>query len=197
MEDIITKDNEYIVLSSTVTNATRCTVSDISGDKFSAELYTAENYKNGERVTFFATAGSGLIYFESKVILADGKNIIFEIPSDKTVIQRREYTRVELDKNILLIDGDRNIRSTIKDISAGGMRIVTGEELVKDKNYRADINLEKNISVSCTFKPIRIDLIGDKSYNVSGRFTLMKNLDRIALVQFCLRHKEEFENMNK
>lgn len=197
MEDILTKDREYIVLSSAVTNATRCTITNIDTDNFTAELLTDENYKNGEHVTFFATAGSGLIYFESKIVCVNGKDIIFATPSAQTVIQRREYTRIELDKNILLIDENRNIRSTVKDISAGGMRIITKEKLVKNKNYRADINLEKNISISCNFKPIRIDLTENGTYNISGRFSLIKNLDRIALVQFCMRNKEELENMNK
>lgn len=197
MEDILTKDREYIVLSSVVTNATRCVITDIDADNFTAELFTDEKYKEGEHVTFFSTAGSGLIYFESKIISVNEKKLNFASPSAQTVIQRREYTRIEFNKNILLIDENRNIRSTIRDISAGGMSITTKEKLVKNKNYRADINLEKNISVSCNFKPIRIDLTENGTYNISGRFSLIKNLDRIALAQFCMKNKEESENINK
>lgn len=197
MENIILKDKEYIILSSTVTNATRCKVIDIADGEFVVELRTEENYKTDEDVTFFTTAGSGVIHFISKINSINGRILNIKNPINHMTIQRREYTRVETDKNILLIDGGRNIRSTIKDISAGGMRIITKEKLIKNKNYKADINLEKNISISCTFKPIRIDLQEDKTYNISGRFSLIKNLDRVALVQFCFGKAQESENKNK
>ena len=77
------------------------------------------------------------------------------------------------------------------------MSIITKEKLEKNKSYRADINLEKNIFISCGFKPIRIDLNEDNEYNVSGRFAIIKNIDRVALVQFCLRKEQEAKNKNK
>ena len=197
MENIIVKDKEYIILSSDVTNATRCLVTEVRGDEFSAEMRTDEEYKNGESVTMFTTAGSGVIHFDSEIISVNGKTIELKKPTDCTVIQRREYTRAEIEKNILLLDGNKNIRSTIKDISAGGMSIVTKEKLEKNKSYRADINLDKNIFISCAFKPIRIDLMEDNTYNVSGRFALIKNIDRVALVQFCLRKEQESRDKNK
>jgi len=197
MENIIVKDKEYIILSSLVTNATRCVVTDIKDDKFFAEIRTDEEYKDGETVTMFTTAGSGVIHFDSETVSVCGRLLELKKPTDCIVIQRREYTRAEIEKNILLLDGNRNIRSTIKDISAGGMSIVTKEKLEKNKSYRADINLEKNIFISCAFKPIRIDLIEDSTYNVSGRFALIKNIDRVALVQFCLRKEQETKDKNK
>ena len=197
MENIIIKDKEYIILSSAVTNATRCVVTEVREDNFSAEMRTDEEYKDGEAVTMFTTAGSGVIHFDSEVISVNGRTLELKKAADCTVIQRREYTRAEIEKNILLLDGNRNIRSTIKDISAGGMSIVTKEKLEKNKNYRADINLDKNIFISCAFKPIRIDFMEDNTYNISGRFALIKNIDRVALVQFCLRKEQESKDKNK
>ncbi len=197
MENILKKDKDLLVLSSTVTNATRCYVTEIDENNFEVETYTEENYFEGEEVTFFTTAGSGVIYFTSQLNSVSGKSLNVKIPETHTVIQRREYTRVAVDINILLKDGNRSIRSTIKDISAGGMRIVTNEKLESRKGYRADIHLEKNLFVSCIFKPIRIDLKTDKTYNVSGRFTLIKNIDRVALVQYCFKKEKESENRNK
>lgn len=197
MENIIIKDKEYIILSSAVTNATRCVVTEVREDNFSAEMRTDEEYKDGEAVTMFTTAGSGVIHFDSEVISVNGRTLELKKATDCIVIQRREYTRAEIEKNILLLDGNRNIRSTIKDISAGGMSIVTKEKLEKNKNYRADINLDKNIFISCAFKPIRIDFMEDNTYNISGRFALIKNIDRVALVQFCLRKEQESKDKNK
>ena len=194
MENIIVKDKEYIILSSVVTNATRCKVTEIKDDGFIVETRTDEKYKKGETVDLFTTAGSGVIHFSSKINSVNGRIFGIKNPKNHIVIQRREYTRVEIDKNILLIDENRNIRVTIKDISAGGMSVVTKEKLERNKNYRADINLDKNVFVSCSFKPIRIDLKEDNTYNISGRFSLIKNLDRVALVQFCLRKEQESQN---
>ena len=197
MEKITVKDKEYIILSSAVTDATRGVVTDVKEDSFSVEIKTDEEYNKGDTVTLFTTAGSGVVHFNSEIMSVDGRVLEIKEPADYTVIQRREYTRAEIEKNILLLDDGRNIRSTIKDISAGGMSIVTKEKLEKNKSYRADINLEKNICISCSFKPIRIDLMDDNTYNVSGRFALIKNVDRVALVQFCLRKEQEQKNKNK
>ena len=62
-------------------------------------------------------------------------------------------------------------------------------------DYKFDICLEKDISVSCKFRPIRVNLKEDKRYFVSGRFTLIRNIDRVAIMQFCM--KKTSENQNK
>ena len=91
----------------------------------------------------------------------------------------------------------KNIRATIKDISAGGMSLITNEEMQKTQSYKIDLNLEQNLEFSCHFKPIRIKILNDEKYSISGKFSLIKNIDRIALAQYCLKKASEHQNKEK
>ena len=116
-------------------------------------------------------------------------------PITHKFLQRREYTRVEFLKNILLKDEDKTIKATILDISAGGLKLSTPEEMSLSKNYKLNFELDKNVVIDCLFQPIRIESDNAHGYTVSGRFKVIKNIARISLVQFCFR--KQLENQNK
>lgn len=194
MEKQIEKEQEFIILSKDVTNATRCIVKDITeGENFKVELASEERYKKDEEVDMFAVSGSGVLYFNSELENADGKTLTVKYPKKSTLIQRREYTRAEIRKNILIYTDKKTIRATIIDISAGGMCLISDTEMDKNTSYQTDINLEKNLSVSCNFQPVRIVPSEDNKFKVSGQFKLIKNIDRVALAQYCLKKNTETE----
>ena len=195
MQDTVTENQDFIILSPKVTNATKCCVTKIFDDNsFQIKLMTPEKYDNEEDVELFAVAGSGIVYLASD-IKNSGENILtINPPKKKTVIQRREYTRVEIHKNILINHDNHNIRAEIVDISAGGMRLLTNEEMFENISYQTDINLENHLSFSCKFSPIRIVYNEEtKKYIISGKFKLIRNIDRVALVQFCLKKRAEMQ----
>lgn len=195
MEVAIEKEQEYIILSKEVTNATKCKVTEIfDEDKFAVELQSDENYTDTEKVDMFAVAGSGVVYFETELQSVNGRILTIKNPSKMSVIQRREYTRVEINKNILIDNLPKKIRATIIDISAGGMCIISDTEMDTKTLYPVDINLEKNLLVSCKFKPIRVNLSQDNKYKISGQFKLITNVDRVALTQYCLKKVTETEH---
>lgn len=194
MEIKIEKSQEFIILSKEVTNATKCIVTDISeSENFNIELVSDERYKQNEEVELFTVSGSGVLYFSTKLENADGRKLTVKYPQKSSLIQRREYTRVEIRKNILIYTDKKNIRATIIDISAGGMCIISDTKMEKNINYQTDINLDKNLSISCKFKPIRVVPTEDKKFKVSGQFKLIKNIDRVALAQYCLKKVAETE----
>ena len=196
MKTAVVKDQEFIIISSEVTNAAKGIVTDIFDDEsFTLELKSQERFFAGEQVDLFAVSGSGVVCLASELKSVDDKILTVLKPVKEKDIQRREYLRVELNKNILIYSDDRTIRATVLDISAGGAALVTDVEMKKDFDYKFDICLEKDISVSCKFRPIRVNLKEDKRYFVSGRFTLIRNIDRVAIMQFCM--KKTSENQNK
>ena len=112
------------------------------------------------------------------------------------LLQRREYTRVPLDKEITIKDD--NITCKCLDISAGGMKIEMAKQPDMEKDYTISFSLDGRTEIGCYLRPIRItkdDKKKNGKYIVSGRFVLLKNIDKIAVVQYCF--KKEAENKNK
>ena len=79
------------------------------------------------------------------------------------------------------------------------MKIETDAPVTNEKDYYVEFSLEGNIPIQCFFKPIRVDELHQKNKKaknlVSGRFIALKNIDKIAIVQFCF--KKQMENTNK
>lgn len=194
MKDIVSENQEFIILSPKVTNATKCCVTDIFDDEsFKVKIETKERYQKGDNVDLFSVAGSGIIYLSAELISKEEKFLTVSKPKNIKIIQRREYTRIEIHKNILIKNNDnKNIRAEIIDISAGGMRLIADTEMKSSIDYEVDINLESRVDFSCKFSPVRI--IYDEKVNkyiVSGKFKLIRNIDRVALAQFCMKKQSE------
>ena len=195
MNTAVVKDQEFIIVSSEVTNAAKGIVTDVFDDEsFSLEIKSEERYLAGEQVDLFAVSGSGVVCLASELKAVDGKTLTVLKPFRKKDIQRREYLRVELNKNILIYTDEKTIRATVLDISAGGAAMISDTEMKKDFDYNFDISLEKDILISCKFRPIRVNLKQDNKYLISGKFTLIKNIDRVAIMQFCMSKTSENQN---
>ena len=159
-------------------------------------------YKKNDIVEVFTIVNDGMLYFKSTVedILSD-ENILKLKFNEKEydLLQRREYTRVEVEKEFTLKDGSNSFVCKTIDISAGGMKILTDAQLSTEDDYEIEFSLEGNIPIQCFFKPIRISELHQKNKPdkeiVSGRFIALKNIDKIAIVQYCF--KKNLENTNK
>ncbi len=197
MKQSIVKDQEIIILSSEVTNASRGVVTRVFDDEsFNLELERAEKYVTGEQVDMFSVSGSGVMCFSAELKSVEDRTLTVIKPYWKKDIQRREYIRVDIKKNILIYDEGKTIRATVTDISAGGAALLTDTEMKKEKDYKIDISLDKQEDlISCKFRPIRVNLSDEKKYIVSGKFTLIRNIDRVAIMQYCM--KKSSENQNK
>ena len=195
MNTAVVKDQEFIIVSSEVTNATKGVVTEVFDDKsFNLELVSQERYKEGEQVDLFAVSGSGVIYLSAELKSVDNKTLTVNKPDKEIDIQRREYLRVEINKNILIYTDEKTIRATVLDISAGGVCLTTDTKMSTDIDYQFDISLGKDVLVSCKFRPIRVNLLDNNMYKVSGKFKLIKNVDRVAIMQFCMKKVSEMQN---
>lgn len=159
-----------------------------------------EYYKVGDTVEMFTVVNDGMLYFHPTVKETDEENNVIKIKFDKKnyeLLQRREFTRAEYEKEFILKDGDNTYACKGIDLSAGGMRFVTASEISTLKDYPVEFKLEASIPINCFFKPIRVDKgkADDGKNIVSGRFIALKNIDKIAIVQFSF--KKEMENTNK
>lgn len=158
-------------------------------------------YKLGDVVEMFTVINDGLLYFKPRIVGVDKEtgNVKAEFNKEQyEQLQRREYTRVDMDKEFTLKYGEESVVCKCLDLSAGGMKLETSVELKETEDYPIEFSLESKVPIECFFKSIRITTKGrgkTKKYIASGRFIALKNIDKIAIVQFCF--KKQTENTNK
>lgn len=193
MRNEITENKEFYILSRSIDNATKCRVVNVSEENIDVKLDVKGKYEIDESVELFAMTQNGQLYFET--IVKDVKDDIVSMwfPINYKYLQRREYSRINLNKEVILKKGRKKIVAKIVDLSAGGFKVVTSEQLDLLTEYSFSIDID-NETASCTFEPIRIELNGN-NFVSSGRFNNISSHDRIALVQYCFR--KQIENSNK
>ncbi len=92
--------------------------------------------------------------------------------------------------DIVLTDNNKEIKAAVIDISAGGLKVATKQQLELLKDYKISFTIE-NQKVDTIFEPIRIEALPNGFFS-SGRFKDINNTDRVALVQYCF--KKQIEN---
>lgn len=192
MRNQIKENKEFNIISRSIDNAEKCTVIESCEDCFKVKLKNKQKYEKGESVELFAMTNKGQLYFET--IIKDVEEDILSVwfPLSFKYLQRREFSRIKIEKNIELKANDKIIPAKISDISAGGLKIITNEQLELCSDYSITVNIE-NKEVKVIFEPIRIEA-DINSFISSGRFKNISNYDRISLVQYCFRKQIESNN---
>lgn len=193
MRNQIKENTEFNILSRSIDNAVKCRVIEISEDCFKVKLDKLKKYEPEESVELFTMTNKGQLYFETFVKEAAEDVISIWFPISYKYLQRREYSRINVDKDIVLNDGQNDIKAKISDLSAGGLKVITAAQLQLLKEYEISIKIE-NRELKIIFEPIRIETVNN-DFISSGRFKDISNFDRIALVQYCFR--KQIENSNK
>ena len=193
MREYILKGKEFCILSRSIDNVTKCTVVEVTEEYFNVELQLEGKYEVDETVELFAMTPKGQLYFETIVKEVQGNIVSLWFPLSYKYLQKREFSRVLTDKKIVLSCGKKNYNANIIDISAGGLKVITKEQLELLKSYNLVIEVE-NKQIKCKFSPIRTEAV-DGYFVSSGRFEGLSNYDRISLVQFCFI--KQIENSTK
>ena len=189
MREQIEVGKEFNIISRKIDNATTCQVSAIFDEYFEITLNTNEEYKAEESVELFAMTSKGQLYFETIVKEVNENKLLIWFPISFKYLQRREYTRITINKEIQI----DNQNAQIIDISAGGLKLKLNNQLKLLQEYPISINLDNNI-INCNFLPIRISA-NNNEFISSGKYTNLNNQDKITLVQYCFG--KQFENRNK
>ena len=193
MRENIVKDKEFCILSRSIDNASKCSVCEINEDFFSVKLENKGKFEVDESVELFTMTDKGQLYFETIVKNVNDDIISMWYPISFKYLQRREYSRIKLNKEITLKNGSKEYKAKIIDLSAGGLKLQTAEQIELLKQYNLCIDIETK-QLNCIFEPIRVEVSADKFIS-SGRFTNINNYDRISLVQYCFI--KQIENRNK
>ena len=75
------------------------------------------------------------------------------------------------------------------------MKVRTTENIDIEKDYNVSIKLSDEQVINCKYQLIRVEKGDGGLYTISGRFTSLSNIDKMTLVQFCM--KKDMENLKE
>lgn len=196
MNELLEKDQIINIIPHDLQESNKGKIVDIKNNGFQVELFhEPKGLELKNMVEFYSQTKNGMLFFKSGVASIDKNLITITMPKKHRFLQRRTFTRVKFAKELNFVNNAIAYPVKSIDISAGGMRIVTKENLNIDFEYEFDLPLLKGNVFKSVFVPIRIAKNDNGTYTLSGRFKNLTNTDKMALIQFCLR--KDLENKNK
>ena len=196
MRELIKKEQLVTIVPQDFKNTNKGRVTDVSMDGFRMELkYKPEGLMLNHICDFYSLTDNGYLYFESYIQGLENNVITIANPVKHRFLQRRKFTRIKFIEDIELVYENIVHKARTLDLSAGGMKIQTEENIDIEKEYSVKIKLNNEQEVSCKYQLIRVERGENGLYTISGRFTQLSNIDKMTFVQFCMQ--KDMENQNK
>ena len=171
-------------------------VIDVSMDGFRMELkYKPEGLIVNHICDFYSFTENGYLYFESYIQALESNVITIANPIKHRFLQRRKYTRIKFIEELELVNENITHKVRTLDLSAGGMKIQTKDNIDIEKEYKVLIKLSDEQEISCKYQLIRVEKGDNGLYTISGRFIALSNIDKMTLVQYCM--KKDLEVLTK
>lgn len=195
MRQLIENNKKITVVPADLTCANKGTITNVEQKYFTIELeHEPKGIMRHNYCEFYTQTSHGMLYFDSFAETIEGNTIKVANPAKHKFLQRRQYTRIkfiyELD---LKYEGGSHKISTL-DISAGGMKFRTKENINIEKEYTISLPLSEKQAIECIFIPIRIEKNENGGYTLSGRFEYHDNKDKMILTQYCTKRSIEIRN---
>lgn len=195
MRELIEKNRKITIVPSDFKCANKGTIVEVEPRFFTVELdYEPTGIMRHNYCEFYTQTTHGTLYFDSYPEAINGKIIKVATPAKHRFLQRRQYTRIKFVHDLNLIENDSSHKITTLDISAGGMKIKTDENINIEGAYKVLLPLSEKQSVECLFSPIRIEKNEKSGYTISGRFEYHSNRDKMTLTQYCTKRSIEIQN---
>ena len=195
MRELIEKNRKITVVPSDFKCANKGTIIDVDPKYFTIELeYEPTGMLRHNYCEFYTQTTHGTLYFDSYPETIDGKIVKIATPAKHRFLQRRQYTRIKFVEELNLLCYSASYKITTLDISAGGMKIKTNENINIEGLYKITLPLSEKQSIECMFSPIRIEKNENGGYTISGRFEYHDNKDKMTLIQYCTKRSIEIQN---
>lgn len=195
MRELLEKDRRITVVPHDFRNANKGTITEVSPEGFTVELdYDSVGMLKHNYCEFYTQTKYGTLFFTSYPKEIQDRVIRVASPAKHKFLQRRQYRRIKYMHELDLTTADTAHKITTLDISAGGMKFKTRENINIEGEYSIVLPLSEIQSVECRFSPIRIEKNNDGSYTLSGRFIFNSNIDKMTLIQYCTKRSIEIDN---
>ena len=196
MRELVKNEQLVTIVPQDFKKTNRGTVLDVSMEGFRMKLqYKPEGLHVNHICDFYSMTDNGYLYFESYIQALQNNIITIANPVKHRFLQRRKFTRIKFLEDLVLTYGDISHNVRTLDISAGGMKIRTEDNIDIEKEYNVSIKLSEEQIIKCRYQLIRVEKGDNGLYTISGRFTHLNNIDKMTLVQFCM--KKDMESLSK
>lgn len=195
MRELLEKEQKVIMVPADFKYANKGTITEVTPQGFTLELeYEPDGVLKSNYCEFYLETANGTLYFDSYPKTIEGKTLLIANPAKHKFLQRRRYTRIKFIHDIELTKENTSHKITTLDISAGGMKFKTKENVNIEDSYDAALPLTEEMKVTCKYVPIRIEKGIDGLYTHSGRFEFYANRDKMTLIQYCAKRSIEIKN---
>ena len=194
MRELVKNEQSVTIIPQDFKNANKGKVLNVDAEGFRLELkYKPEGLIKNHICDFYSLTDHGENIF---IYLDDNNNIVSVAnPVKHRFLQRRKFTRIKFISELELTCGDISHKVRTLDLSAGGMKLQTSENVDIEKEYNVTVKLGLNQEVKCKYQLIRVEKGDNGLYTISGRFVNLSNIDKMTLIQFCM--KKDMENTKK
>ena len=195
MRELVVENQEILIIPQNFKFANRGRVTRVNAGDFVLELdFPPENILENTYCEFYTQTSHGKLYFSSYAKSIDGNVLTIASPAKHKFLQRRQYTRIKFVYELDLHCGEETKQITTLDISAGGMKFKTNDNINIEAEYSVTLPLSEKQSIECKFSPIRIEKNENGGYTISGRFDFHNSIDKMTLIQFCTKRSIEIKN---
>jgi len=195
MRELVVENQEVLVIPQNYKFANTGKVTAVTAGDFTMELnYEPDGILENTYCEFYTQTPHGKLHFDSYAKKINGKTLVIASPAKHKFLQRRQYTRIKFINNFEIENGGKSYKISTLDISAGGMKLKTDENLNIEASYNVTLPLSDNTIVNCKFEPIRIEKRAEGGYTVSGQFLYNSNKDKMIVVQYCAKRSVEIKN---
>lgn len=196
MRELIKNEQIVTIVPQDFKKTNKGRVLEVSNDGFRMELkYKPEGLIVNHICDFYSFTDNGYLYFESYIKTLENNVITIANPVKHRFLQRRKFTRIKYLENLILSCEEKHHEVRTLDLSAGGMKLTTTDNIDMEKLYDVSIKLSEEQEIKCKYQLIRVEKNDSDKYTISGRFVNLSNIDKMTLVQFCM--KKDMENLTK
>jgi len=195
MRELIEKDRKITIVPADFKCANKGVITNIEPKYFTIELeYDPIGIMRHNYCEFYTQTAHGMLYFDSYAETIDGKTVKIANPAKHKFLQRRQYTRIKFVHDLEIRHEAGSHKIMTLDISAGGMKFKTNENIDIEKKYTIKLPLSEKQAIECFFSPIRIEKNENGGYTLSGRFEYQNNKDKMTITQYCAKRSIEIRN---
>ena len=196
MRELIKNEQLVTIVPHDFKDANKGKVLEVSMEGFRMELkYKPEGIIKNHICDFYSLTDNGYLYFESYIQDIVNNVVTVANPVKHRFLQRRKFTRIKYLTDLELVCDNIHHKVRTLDISAGGMKLRTSENIDIEKDYQVSIKLNEENEIKCKYQLIRVEKGDNGIYTISGRFINLSNIDKMTLVHFCMN--KDMENKNK
>ena len=196
MRELIKNDQLVTIVPQDFKNSNKGKVLDVDMDGFRMELkYKPDGMIVNHICDFYSLTDNGYLYFESYIKNIENNVLTIANPVKHRFLQRRKFTRIKFLEDLELIYEDKIHKVRTLDLSAGGMKLKSENSIDIEKEYKVTLKLSDEQEINCKYQLIRVEKGDNGLYTISGRFLNLSNIDKMTLIQFCM--KKDMENLNK